>query len=222
MRIACTGPRIVRPELLDQEPPPDIVEKTLKDLGRINRWLGGHRVLQTLLPEHVKPGEKFSLLDVGAASGDMGRAVRERYPEACVISLDRKALHLKRASQPRAAADGLRLPFAPGSVDIVFCSLFLHHFDSRQAVDLLRGFGTIARRAVLVIDLERHPIAYYFIPATKWFFRWSDLVVHDGMISVEAAWKLGELKRLALEAGLPRVRVRRHAPWFRLSLSASL
>jgi ubiquinone/menaquinone biosynthesis C-methylase UbiE len=199
-----------------------MVDKALKDLVRINRWFGGHRVLRALLREHVKAGEKFSFLDVGAASGDMGRAVRQWYPEAWVVSLDRKTLHLNGAPEPRAAADALRLPIVPGGVDIVSCSLFLHHFNSGQAVELLRSFGAVARRAVLVIDLERHPMAYYFLPSTKWLFRWSDMVVHDGKISVEAAWKPHELKRLATEAGLPRARVRRHAPWFRLSLSASL
>ena len=222
MRIACTGPRILRPELLDQEPPLAAVEEALKDLERINHWFGGHQVLLSLLREHVKTGERFSFLDVGAASGDLGTVVRRWYPEACVVSLDRKALHLKRAEGPRVAADAFRLPFSPGSIDIVFCSLFLHHFSSPQAVELLRGFRAVARRALLVIDLERHPLAYYFIPCTRSLFRWSELVVHDGKISVEAAWKPAELRRLAREAGLPGARVRRHVPWFRLSLSAGI
>jgi SAM-dependent methyltransferase len=222
MRIACTGPRILRPELLDLDPPPGVVEATLKDLVRINQWFGGHQVLRTLLREQVEHGERFSFLDVGAASGDMGRAVRKWYPDAHVISLDRKALHLKSAPKPRLAADAFQLPFSPGSVDIVFCSLFLHHFNSRQAVELLCGFKAVAKRALLVIDLERHPLAYYFIPSTKWLLNWSELVVQDGMISVEAAWKPSELKRLAVEAGLSGARVRRHMPWFRLSLSAAL
>jgi ubiquinone/menaquinone biosynthesis C-methylase UbiE len=216
------GPRIVRPELLDQEPPPKIVERMLADLDRINRWFGGHQILQTLLREQVKPGESFSFLDVGAASGDMGRAVLEKYPEARVISMDRKLLHLKRAPESRIAADALQLPVSPGSIDIVFCSLFLHHFNSREAVELMRGFKAVARRAVLVIDLERHPVPYYFLPSTRWLFEWSDPFVHDGKISVEAAWKPDELEYVARDAGLSGVRVRRHAPWFRLSLSASL
>jgi 2-polyprenyl-3-methyl-5-hydroxy-6-metoxy-1,4-benzoquinol methylase len=221
MRIACTGPRILREEALEKAPP-DIALENLKDLVRINRWFGGHRIIQSLLPEFVDGHAAFTVLDVGAASGDMGRAIRSAYPNARIISLDRKTLHLSAAAAPRVAADAFQLPFPSQGVDIVFCSLFLHHFDNSQAVALLRHFAGIARRAVIVIDLERHPLAYYFLPATRWLFRWGELVLNDGKISVEAAWKPAELQRLAQEAGLLRARVRRHLPWFRLSLTAAV
>jgi hypothetical protein len=220
MRIACTGPRILRQELLEHAPP-DLVLENLADLVRINRWFGGHRVVRSLLKGFVRENEAFSLLDVGAASGDMGSAIRSTYPRSRVISLDRKALHLARAAAPRLAADAFHLPVAPRSIDIVFCSLFLHHFDRSECVHLLRGFASAARRALIVIDLERHPFAYYFMPATKWLFRWGDLAVHDGKISVEAAWKIHELATLARDAGLARASIRRHLPWFRLSLTAA-
>ena len=52
-------------------------------------------------------------------------------------------------------------------------------------------------------------------------FRWSELTLHDGPVSVEAAFVPDELRQLASAAGLERVRVRRHFPSFRLSLVAS-
>jgi hypothetical protein len=110
------------------------------------------------------------MLDVGAASGDMADCVRASYPGGRVVSLDRIASHLNTASAQRVAADAFHLPFRRKSFDFVFCSLFLHHFTDQEIVGLLRGFGDVARRAVLVIDLERNPIAYYFLPWTKWLF----------------------------------------------------
>ena len=217
MPIACLGPRILREELLDKAPPAEALEN-LKDLVRINRWFGGHIVMRKLLKEFVRPDQSFTAIDVGAASGDMGAEMRKSFPGAYVISLDLKALHLSRAAPPRVAADAFHLPFTDRSVDVVFCSLFLHHFDWGQSVELLRGFGRVARRAVILIDLERHPIPYYFMPATQWLFRWGDLAIHDGKLSVEAAWKPSELLALASEAGFAGVKVARHLPWFRLSL----
>jgi hypothetical protein len=103
---------------------------------------------------------------------------------------------------------------------VAHCSFFLHHFPDAQVVELLRVLWQTARRALIVLDLERHPLPYYFLPATKWVFGWGPLVLHDGPISVEAAFRAGELRHLAEQAGVPNPLVRQHRPAFRLSLIA--
>jgi hypothetical protein len=72
----------------------------------------------------------------------------------------------------------------------------------------------------VVVDLERHPLAYYFLRATRWMCHWSDITVHDGAVSVEAGFKASELRARAWEAGLYNSIVRVHRPWFRVSLVA--
>jgi ubiquinone/menaquinone biosynthesis C-methylase UbiE len=158
----CLGKRLILPELLDTLPP-EQARASLGDLVRINRVWGGHSTLRRLLKDSVPDGQVFSVLDVGAASGDMGACIRQWYPSATVTSLDYVECHLARSGQPRVAGDAFRLPFRAGSFDYVFCSLFLHHFPDDAVVQLLRNFGEVARKAVLVIDLERNPIPYYFI-----------------------------------------------------------
>ena len=211
--------RFIVPEELDHAPP-EIAGASVQDLARINRWLGGYLVLRKLFAGLVKPQESFSVLDVGAASGDMGAALRRMYPKATVTSLDRRSLHLAQASPPKLVADAFRLPFAPASFDFVFSSLFLHHFSGDDVVELLTGFRSIARRAVLAIDLDRGPLAYYFLPASRWLFRWHDITISDGQISVQAGFKRDELQALAVRSGLGWARVNVHRPWSRLSLVA--
>src|SRR5712692_969244 len=211
--------RSIAPELLDGAEP-HIARQNLKDLVRINRYLGGHGTLRKIVAEFVRPSDSFSVLDTGAASGDMGAALRRTYSGALVTSLDRKPEHLAEAAQPKLVGDAFRLPFAAGSFDFVFCSLFLHHFSDEEIVSLLAGFGAIARRAVLAIDLHRGPLGYHFLPATKWLFGWHSITVHDGPVSVEAAFKREELLALARQAGFAKARVTLHRPWARLSLVA--
>lgn len=211
---------MLKPELLDTLPP-ERARKSLADLIRLNKYWGGHSVLRKLLAEVAPRGERFTLLDIGAASGDMAACARAMYPGASVTSLDCLDSHLAAAPSPKLAGDAFRLPFRPASFDFVFCSLFLHHFPDEQVAQLLGGFGTAARRAVLVIDLDRHPIPYYFVPATRWLFGWDPVTVNDAPISVEAGFRKRELVEAARAAGLRDVRVRLHFPGFRISMIAT-
>ena len=211
--------RLIVPEMLDHAPP-DVARASLRDLERINRYLGGYLVLRQMFARLARPDESFSVLDVGAASGDMGAAIRRSFPKARVTSLDYKMIHLAEAAEPKVAGDAFHLPFRPASFDFVFSSLFLHHFPNERVVDLFASFRGIARRGVLAIDLERGPLAYYFLPKTRWLFRWHEITINDGQISVGAGFKRDELLELAERAGLGQADVRVHRPWSRLSLVA--
>ncbi len=219
--IHCLGGRVLKPEILDTLPP-DQARASLADLTRINQTWGGHSTLRHLLRGVVPPDETFSLLDVGAASGDMGACIRTWYPRAAVTSLDRLESHLAAAQTPRVAGDAFALPFVAKSFDYVFCSLFLHHFTNDEIVKLFREFATVARHAILAIDLERNPIAYYFLPWTRWIFGWDPVTVNDGAISVEAAFHPGELESLAAAAGLKNPRAQAFHPAFRIALQAGV
>ncbi|HLY17333.1 MAG TPA: methyltransferase domain-containing protein [Bryobacteraceae bacterium] len=208
-----------QPELLETAEPV-LADRNLCDLARINRWFGGHRALLQILGE-LAPVEPFTLLDIGAGSGDMGWSIGGRFPGSQVTSLDRRRFHLRRAQSPRVAADAFQLPFRHASFDFVLCSSLLHHFSEDQAVELIAALRPFARRALIILDLERHPLPYCFLPVTRWILNWSHMTVHDGCISVGAAFRPMELLRLAHAAGIDPASVRRHRPWFRMSLVVS-
>jgi malonyl-CoA O-methyltransferase len=82
------------------------------------------------------------VLDAGAGTGHGSRALKLRYPKALVIALDastqmlRMAAHqqpwLRRFAPLRADAHGL--PFADGSIDLIFGNLILHWCDPDAAL----------------------------------------------------------------------------------------
>ncbi len=213
--------RVIEPERLDHESD-DVVEVNLRDLERLNRYFGGHATLIAELARLETRASRFTLLDCGAASGDYARRLSRQFPNACIVCLDRQARNLANAPQPRVQADAFCLPFADGSFDYVCASLFLHHFEDAGVETLLREFSRVARKAVIVNDIERHWFARSFLPATRWIFRWHDNTVHDGILSVRAGFKPGELTGLARRAGLRPVRVRRVLPWFRIAVVLGL
>jgi SAM-dependent methyltransferase len=204
--------RRIEPELMDDAPAADLAAN-LRDLDRINRWLGGNRTLAALLAPYLARRPDSLVLDVGAADGATLRWLSARFPRARFVALDRAERHLRSAPGPRVAADVFSWPIRPKSVDLVICSLFLHHFEDDAVRRILANFEEAARDAVLAVDLHRHPLSRGFLPATRWLARWHPITVHDGVISVDAAFTPAELLALA-----PRARVRAHWPWFRLSL----
>jgi SAM-dependent methyltransferase len=207
--------------MLDHAPLED-ARANLNDLVRINRYFGAYGILRGMMSHLVGPDESFSMLDVGSASGDMGAALRRSYPGCVVTAMDRRRAHLADAAQPKLVADAFQLPFEPASFDFVFSSLFLHHFSNDEIVQLLGCFKVLARRAVLAIDLDRGPLAYHFLPKTRWLFRWRPITLNDGPISVQAGFKKEELLALARRAGLEQAHVAVHRPWSRLSLVAQV
>ena len=211
--------RLIRPELMDHAEPEEAREN-LADLVRINRRFGGHSVLKKMFADVRQQNTKFSVLDIGAASGDSARLIQDSYPKACITSLDLNSVNLEAAPFPKIIANAFALPFLPDSFDYVICSLFLHHFEDEQVVTLLRSFHCVARRALLVSDLERHILPYCFLPATRRLLGWKRLTVHDGVISVRASFRADELLDLSKLAGIENARVATHRPAFRISLIA--
>jgi hypothetical protein len=83
----------------------------------------------------------------------------------------------------------------------VTCALALHHFPPGEAVAVLRELARVARRAWVVVDLERSFPAYVGALLLRLVLR-NRLTRHDAPASVLRAYTLAELRDLLDEAGL--------------------
>jgi hypothetical protein len=83
------GGRKLRPESLECAAPA-LADRNLREIARINRWFGGHDPLLRVMKDLVGSQEQFTLLDVGAGSGDMGRCLTRQFRNAKVVSLDHR------------------------------------------------------------------------------------------------------------------------------------
>jgi hypothetical protein len=208
--------RTLQPELMDNASAADVAEN-VRDLARINRWLGGNWALGQLLDPYLRQRPDALILDAGAADGATIRWLAVRYPRARFVALDRAERLLRMGSGARMVGDVFDWPVKPKSVDIVISSLFLHHFEDDGVRRILANFEDSARMAVIAVDLHRHPLARNFLPATKFIAAWHPITVHDAVLSVNAAFTPADLRQLA-----PRARIRSHWPWFRVSLDLDL
>lgn len=148
-------------------------------------------------------GGRLSLLDLGCGSGHVGRdlvsAFARRGGSLRPFGLDLKLTHARLSPRGRAAtADALALPFADRSVDVVFSTLFLHHFSPSGIATLLAEAGRVARRAVVCFDLTRHRVALALISVVGPLAFRSRISTLDGQASVRQAYTREEMACLAL------------------------
>ena len=205
---------------------PEEYEGCLVELRRINTWLGDTRALrETLLAELEQLDLKsFSVLDVGAGSGellrvaarwakDSNRSGRFVGVELNARSAQAIADESRQFSEISAVqADGFRLPFADNTFDYAICSLITHHFIDSEVVAFLRELGRTARRSIFVIDLNRNPLAYYLYSTVGRLFLHNRLIREDGALSILRSFKPEELERLAHRSELKDIRVKQTFP----------
>jgi 2-polyprenyl-3-methyl-5-hydroxy-6-metoxy-1,4-benzoquinol methylase len=89
----------------------------------------------------------------------------------------------------------------PAGIDVVLCTLFLHHLTESDAVALLRRMKEAARQVVVVSDLRRTRLGAAFTWAGCRMLSRSEVFRVDGMRSVAAAFSTDEARSLAAAAG---------------------
>ncbi len=213
--------RSTEPELLDSGVPDAEVRKSLADLRFVNRWLGNRRRLGATVLGLLDGIREPRLLDVGCGSADLLDFFRRECPRPLLaVGADVKLLHLQLAppSVQAVVADVRRLPFAERSFDVVTASLFLHHFESEETAEILRGLYALARRALVVNDLRRARVPHLF---GRLVFRWifaSRVSVSDGLVSIRRGFLASELQAAFRRARIP-VRIERSWPYRLLAVA---
>lgn len=204
--------RVVTPELLDTDAgTAREVQASLRDLRMVNRLFGGARTTLKLLRTVAQRRQLASLrwLDVGGASGDVAAQVEKSLAAAGVpsqaIIMDRVPSHLNGA-HPSVCGDALALPFREESFDVVACSLFAHHLEPGELVNFVREALRVARHALVINDLVRHPAHLALIYAGYPLYR-SRLTRHDSVASVRRAYTVEEMKGILERTAAAKIEI---------------
>jgi len=197
---------------------PAVRERSLTDVARSNRLLGGLRAaLRELRAARRDLHTGATLLDVGTGLADIPARARLEADAAGIalttIAVD-EAPSLLVAGRGRVSgsvcAHALALPFRDHSVDVVMCSQLLHHFDDDAAPRLVRELNRVARRAVVVADLRRSWVAAAGFWLVSFPLGFHPVTRHDGVVSVLRGFTEPELRRLVTSATGATPVVRQH------------
>jgi ubiquinone/menaquinone biosynthesis C-methylase UbiE len=214
---------------------PAALAGNLRDLGRINRRLGGVDLSAAAIEAIAAHRHELTMIDIGTGGADipialMARA-RERGRRLHVVGIDSRPEILAaavRANPATATADGLELHVGDGrtlrypdrSFDVAHASLVLHHFDPAEAAALLREMGRVARLGIVINDLHRSRIGWLGAWLMGHLLTRNRLTRHDAPLSVRRAYRVTEMTEMLRAAGLIPVRIVRGALGQRYAIAA--
>jgi ubiquinone/menaquinone biosynthesis C-methylase UbiE len=160
----------------------------------------------------------LTLLDVGCGSGDLpelaGRWMTEKGVSGHAVGVDRDQIATRLGCDDglgNVRCDAFRLPFADRAFDVVTAAKFAHHFEGIALRYLIAELARVARRRLVVIDIERHWLAYWGFRAWSLVGTRSRVVRYDGALSVLRGFTPAELAELCKAAPEMSWSVRRHA-----------
>jgi methyltransferase family protein len=204
-----------RPEILDgAQPDAMLLRRSLGDLRRVNRWLGGAALSRAAVERFASDRASLRLLDVGTGLADVPVALLQWAPARGlrleIEAVDSRAETIEAAHDAYASvpglhlglADGRALPYSDETFDVAHTSLMAHHLEPDELGSFLRELRRVSRLGVIVNDLDRNPIALAGAWLLSRLFATSPITRHDAPLSVRRAYRPDELVRIAARTGL--------------------
>ena len=197
-------------EILDEDNLPfDDVKICMKELNTINTLLGGHSITIDGVNEFYKDEKAvFTVCEIGCGGGDNLKAISKKFTNTQFTGIDLKESCIDFAKQQYnelpaewIASDYSKVQFNQ-KPDIIFSSLFCHHFSNDQLVNMLIWMRQNSQKGFFINDLQRHPLAYYLIKGLTSIFSKSYMVKNDGPISVARSFKKKDWEILFSKAGI--------------------
>lgn len=207
--------RSMQKEILDSgEVEPAMHQRNLRELARVNRYLGGLAILRSGLKALLEQCEtdQAHIIDVGCGGGDNLIAMAE-YARKIGIKCRFTGIDLSETAVAYARDHTIDYPeitirrmdvfsheFRNLRADIFTFNLVLHHFEDQSIPLLLADLNS--RGSILINDLQRNRLAHFLFPVFSRLFRFSFIGHHDGMLSIRRSFTRNHWQMLLANRGI--------------------
>jgi 2-polyprenyl-3-methyl-5-hydroxy-6-metoxy-1,4-benzoquinol methylase len=211
--------RSYQQELLDSGNIPFAdIRQNMKELNSINTLLGGHAISRKglkLIMEHYSTGQPLTICEIGCGGGDnllaLSKWCSKKNIDVNFVGIDIKPACIEYAKQQCSTLkaewitnDYLVTNFQFAKPDIIFSSLFCHHFLEADLSVMLQWMKINCTKGFFINDLHRHPLAYYSIKLITRIFSKSYLVKNDAPLSVARGFTKNEWQHIFNTAGIKK------------------
>ena len=209
--------RSYKKELLDRDGIPfKDIKRNMQELDLINRRLGGHDItldgIVVLIKDQPIFNTTLQVLEIGCGGGDNLRAIKNwaahiKLPVKLTgVDINGECIHYAKEQERNNGIAFIHSDykaFIPQSKpDIIFSSLFCHHFTDDELVEQLQWMQQNSQLGFFINDLHRHAVAYYSIKLLTALFSKSYLVKNDAPLSVLRGFKRRDWHHLLSAAGI--------------------
>ncbi len=206
--------RSYQKELMDGDDIPfSAMVQTLKELNIINTRLGGHAITLQGIRSLKENTQSLIICEIGCGGGDNLFAIykycqKKKIPARFIgIDLNPACIAFAKQQYPELPCEWICndyavAEFTTNKPDIIFSSLFCHHFTDTQLIEMLQWQEKNSRNGFFINDLHRHWLAYYLIKYLTKFFSKSYLVRNDASLSVARSFRKKEWESLFQQAGI--------------------
>jgi SAM-dependent methyltransferase len=209
--------RSYKKELLDGiDIPFNDIQRNMQELDFINKKLGGHDItldgIVAVIKDQILFNSKLVVVEIGCGGGDNLRAIRN-WAERIHLPVQLKGIDINSeciayaVQQKRnrgiqfVVSDYKDFSFEE-KPDIIFSSLFCHHFSEAELVFMVRWMQTNSQLGFFINDLHRHWFPYYTIKLLTKLFSKSYLVKNDAPLSVQRGFKRKDWNTIFERAGI--------------------
>lgn len=206
--------RSYRKEILDED---DLsfedIRQNMKELNFINTWLGGHNISVRGLKQLAGNNKEISICEIGCGGGDNITALNKwcikNNVAATFTGIDIKQECIDFAKKNSRlqhitswmVSDYRNVNFEQ-KPDVIFSSLFCHHFTNDQLITQLQWMKQNSSFGFFINDLHRHIAAYHSIKWLTKLFSSSYLVKNDAPLSVARGFLKNEWITMLKKAGI--------------------
>lgn len=207
-------------ELLDNDDIPfEDIKRNMQELNFINTWLGGHQITIKGLQLLIGNATKISVCEIGCGGGDNLAAII-KYCNKKKININCTGIDIKEECIDFAKQNIFLKPYTEWIAsdyskvhfehkpDIIFSSLFCHHFTEEQLAAQLQWMKANCNTGFFINDLQRNTIAYHSIKTLTKIFSSSYLVKNDAPLSVARGFHKKEWQKIFTIAGIEKFSIK--------------
>ncbi len=182
----------------------------MQELNTINTLLGGHAITEKGFRKVLGTRREISICEIGCGGGDNLFVIYQWCLKAGVkakltgIDINAHCVEFATEQYGHLGIEFVCNDYKTSDVspDIIFSSLFCHHFANDELVLMLRWMQQHSKAGFFINDLHRHPLAWWSIKVLTKAFSRSYLVKNDAPLSVLRGFKKKEWQWLLKKAGI--------------------